>query len=145
MVADDLTVFLANTYALYLKTQQFHWNVSGALFRDLHLLFEEQYDELAAAVDVVAERISALHRRVPGSFSEFGTLATIEEATQEVSAQEMLHVLAQDHAYLAGKARLHIEVFSDKKDFASADLLTARLRAHEKASWMLRNLSAKNA
>lgn len=135
-VVKTLERFLSDTYVLALKTQNFHWNVEGPHFHDLHILFETQYDELAAAVDVVAERIRALKAPAPGSFAAFSALAGIPEAKGGESAQEMLRLLAEGHEEASRSARAVIDASTD--DPVTADIATARAAAHDKAAWMLR-------
>jgi starvation-inducible DNA-binding protein len=139
-VADELMHLLADTYTLYLKTQNYHWNVRGPLFPQLHKLFEEQYIELSSAIDVIAERIRALEASTPASFSAFLKLASLkEESRTKVSATDMIKNLLHDHDVLA-KSLLHIlEKAEEAQDEGTVDLLTERLRAHEKTAWMLRS------
>lgn len=139
-VADELTHFLADTYAVYLKTQNFHWNVKGPLFAALHKLFEEQYQELAEAVDEIAERIRALGSNVPASFSHFSKLSSIkEELMTDISAEEMIKRLLADHETMAKQTTSIIKKTQQAEDEATTDMLIQRLRAHEKTAWMLRS------
>lgn len=140
--AAELSKALADTYTLYLKTQNFHWNVEGALFQSLHELFEQQYTELAEAVDEVAERIRALRRFAPGSFAAFQELKTLDEAQTTPSDKEMAKILAFDNEKIADNLIGIIARLEDVNDVGSADLLTAREQVHRKAAWMLRSLSA---
>ncbi len=138
-VVEKLCHVLADTYLLYLKTQNFHWNVRGPLFRDLHKLFEEQYTELAEAIDVVAERIRALDAFAPASFAEFSKLSQIKEETKHLKAEAMIKQLISDHEKI--DAYLH-EIFNSVQstgDEATADLLIERMTAHEKTIWMLKS------
>lgn len=137
-VVSALEKLLADSYTLYLKTHNYHWNVVGPMFTTLHTLFETQYSELALAVDEIAERIRALGAFAPGSYSEFSQLSTVKEATGRVEAKDMIHDLAQDQSKIAESARLVIRAAEEAGDAASADLGTRRLELHEKNAWMLR-------
>jgi len=139
-VASTLAKLLADTYTLYLKTQGCHWNVTGPHFYDLHKLFEEQYSELAAANDEIAERIRALGARAPASYGEFKRLASIDELSGTPAATEMLRQLLADHRTAVHSAQAVVEVAEAHDDVGSADLATQRIRAHEKAAWMLDSL-----
>jgi starvation-inducible DNA-binding protein len=138
-VVQALTRLLADSYTLYLKSHNFHWNVTGPMFTTLHTLFETQYTDLALAVDDIAERIRALGAPVPGSFSEFATLADVRESVGPVSAKQMIETLVADQATVAASARRVIEAAEPAADFASADLGTRRMEVHEKNAWMLRS------
>lgn len=138
-VAEKLCHVLANTYVLYLKTQNFHWNVRGPNFRELHKLFEEQYLELAEAIDLVAERIRALDSFTPASFSEFVELSQIKEETKHLKAESMLKQLIADHEKLNSYLHEIFDSVQDTGDEGSADLLIERMRAHEKTIWMLKS------
>lgn len=135
-VVRALDRLLADTYTLALKTQNYHWNVTGAHFHDLHILFEGQYDELAEAVDELAERIRALKVAAPGSFAAFAALTGIPEAKGGESDQQMVRLLAEGHEEASRAARAVIDASSD--DPVTADLATVRAAAHDKAAWMLR-------
>lgn len=138
-VSGALTEFLANTYAIYLKTQNFHWNVTGPEFFALHLLFEKQYEEMAEGVDEVAERVRSLGSYVEASFSSFQKKALIQESNQMVSSQKMVQELMGDHEYISRIGRPLIRRFQEIHDDVSSDLLIKRLAFHEKAAWMLRS------
>lgn len=138
-IAEELTHFFADTYALYLKTQNFHWNVTGHNFFALHKMFEEQYQELALAVDEIAERIRALGSYTVASFSQFSQLSSIKDETKLLTAVDMIQRLAEDHEALAKHAMLEIPKAQKANDEGTADLLIQRLKAHEKAAWMLRS------
>jgi starvation-inducible DNA-binding protein len=138
-VVQALTHLLADSYSLYLKTHNFHWNVTGPMFTTLHTLFETQYTDLALAVDEIAERIRALGAPVPGSFTEFKKLAVVKESIGPVSAKEMIATLVKDQATVAAAARKVIEAAEPGADFATADLGTRRMDVHEKNAWMLRS------
>jgi starvation-inducible DNA-binding protein len=138
--ADSLSIFLADTYTLYLKTQNFHWNVTGPLFRSLHEMFEEQYNDLSAAVDVIAERIRALGFLAPGSFADYQKLQTIKDAQGELNAHQMLEQLVADHESLARCAREYCVAAEECHDSVTAGLLSERVDVHEKTAWMLRSM-----
>ncbi|NIR31602.1 MAG: DNA starvation/stationary phase protection protein [Gammaproteobacteria bacterium] len=138
-IAESLGHVLADTYILYLKTQNFHWNVTGPNFHALHAMFEEQYQELAGAVDEVAERIRALGRPAPGSYREFAELGSLAEAQGQPDAEAMLRILAEDHETLARHLRDAVTLAEEAGDHATADLLGGRLVTHEKTAWMLRS------
>jgi starvation-inducible DNA-binding protein len=133
---------LAETYVLYLKTQGFHWNVVGPLFYGLHKLTEEQYKNLAAAVDEVAERIRALGHPSPATFAEFAALSSIAETKDVQSADATVRALTHDHEQICRTLRETADVAEEFKDKATADMLTSRLKAHEHMAWMLRSLVA---
>jgi len=137
-IVEQLERFLADTYTLYLKSQNFHWNVTGPMFRSLHLMFEEHYMELRDAVDAIAERIRALGYRSPGSFAEFSGLTQIPEGTGSENAMEMVRSLAEGHEAAARSARAVVEAAEPAGDVATADLATVRIDTHEKTAWMLR-------
>ncbi|MBK6434733.1 MAG: DNA starvation/stationary phase protection protein [Rhodanobacteraceae bacterium] len=139
-IADGLSRLLADTYTLYLKTHNFHWNVTGPMFNTLHLMFEGQYNELALAVDVIAERIRALGHPAPGSYSAFAKLSSIPEAEGTPDAIEMIRQLMQGQEAVARTARSVFPIVNDANDQPSADLLTQRMQVHEKNAWMLRSL-----
>jgi starvation-inducible DNA-binding protein len=139
MVASELTHLLADTYILYLKTQNFHWNVTGPLFPALHTMFEAQYTDLQEAVDTIAERIRSLGEHAPGSFAEFQKLSSLKEESGTLTAENMINKLLHDHEVISHQL-LHIfEKAEEANDQATMDLLTERLRAHEKTAWMLRS------
>ncbi|MEK9751797.1 MAG: Dps family protein [Rhodospirillaceae bacterium] len=139
-IADGLSRLLADTYTLYLKTHNFHWNVTGPMFNSLHLMFETQYTELATAVDEIAERIRALGVAAPGSYAQFAELASIEEETGQPKAKEMIAQLVKDQETVARTARAVFPLADAAADEPTADLLTQRLQVHEKTAWMLRSL-----
>lgn len=141
-IADGLSRLLADTYTLYLKTHNFHWNVTGPMFNTLHTMFETQYNELALAVDEIAERIRALGFPAPGSYAAFSELSSISEADGVPDANEMIKQLAEGQETVARTAR---EVFASAEganDQPTADLLTQRMNLHEKNAWMLRSFLA---
>ncbi len=138
-VIESLGVLLASSYTLYLKTHNYHWNVTGPMFTTLHTLFQTQYTELALAVDEIAERIRALGAFAPGSYSAFAKLSVVAEENGRPEAREMIRVLVADQEALASAARRVIEAAESVRDQASADLATRRLDVHEKNAWMLRS------
>ncbi len=139
-IADGLSRLLADSYTLYLKTHNFHWNVTGPMFATLHTLFEQQYTELATAVDEIAERIRALGVFAPGSYQQFAQLSSIEESTDVPNATQMIEQLVAGQEAVARTARAVVPVASDASDEPTADLLTQRMQVHEKNAWMLRSL-----
>lgn len=139
-VAKTLGNLLANTYVLYLKTQNFHWNVTGPMFQPLHILFEGQYTALAEAVDQIAERIRALGEFAPASLSQYLSLSLIEEAVDVPSADSMVAQLVEDHETIVRAMRDSFEVIDDANDEVTADLFVQRMTFHEKAAWMLRSI-----
>jgi starvation-inducible DNA-binding protein len=130
---------LADSYTLYLKTHNYHWNVTGPMFTTLHTLFETQYTELALAVDEIAERIRAVGARAPGSYAEFSKLTKIIEAAGEPSATDMLSDLAADQDKIVEAARGLFQAAEACGDHASADLAVRRIDIHQKNAWMLRS------
>lgn len=142
-IAKGLSKLLADTYTLYLKTHNFHWNVTGPQFQTLHLMFEQQYLELALAVDLIAERIRALGSLAPGSYREFGRLTSIPETDGCPAAEEMLRQLLLGQEAVVRTARTLLPVADEVTDEASCDLLTQRIQLHEKNAWMLRSLLEK--
>ncbi|MBK6490016.1 MAG: DNA starvation/stationary phase protection protein [Gemmatimonadetes bacterium] len=138
-VVDGLNVLLATSYALYLKTHNYHWNVTGPMFTTLHTLFETQYTELAIAVDEIAERIRSLGAFAPGSFTAFAKLSTVAEENGRPEAKDMIRVLTADQEAVSDAARQVIKAAEAAGDQATADLGTRRLDVHEKHAWMLRS------
>lgn len=138
-VVQMLAQQLSNTYVLYIKTQNFHWNVIDPRFFSLHKLFEKQYEELAEALDDLAERIRMLGGKAPGSMQEFQQLASLEEGSSSASGDEMIQQLMEDHAAMADAMRAAISSANELGDDGTVDLLVQRLRSHEKNSWMLRS------
>ena len=137
-VVDELSKLLANSYTLYLKTQNYHWNVTGPMFTTLHTLFETQYTELALAIDEIAERIRARGAFAPGSGSEFARLSAVAEDNGRTPAKRMIGNLVADQQKAGDAARRVIEAAEAVDDQASVDLGTRRLEVHEKNAWMLR-------
>jgi starvation-inducible DNA-binding protein len=142
-IAEGLSKFLADTYTLYLKTHYFHWNVTGPQFRTLHLMFEEEYNELWTAVDQIAERIRSLDVYAPGTYKDFAKLTSIKESDGVPGAQDMIKELVAGHEAVVRTARSIFPVVDKASDEATADLLTQRLQIHEKTAWMLRSLLEK--
>ncbi len=138
-VGESLQDYLANTYALYLKTQNFHWNVKGPEFFSLHLLFEKHYEELADAVDEIAERVVSLGFHVDASFSGFMKRSVIKDSKKIVSANQMLKELVEGHEALSAVGRPLVSRFQDLHDDPSSDLIIKRQAFHDKAAWMLRS------
>ena len=138
-ITDSLSNYLADTYALYLKTQNYHWNVQGIHFASLHAFFEEHYQALAESVDELAERIRSLGAHAPGSFTKFAKRTQLEEASGQEDSQQMLKTLLRDHETLARSGKKLIEEAEEGADFATADLITARVAFHEKTAWMIRS------
>jgi starvation-inducible DNA-binding protein len=139
-IATGLSRLLADSYTLYLKTHNYHWNVTGPLFNTLHQMFEAQYTELATAVDEIAERIRALGHRAPGSYKEFAALTSIVEDTEAPSAERMIEQLVIGQETVVRTARDVFPVADEAGDEPTADLLTQRMNLHEKNAWMLRSM-----
>lgn len=139
-IAEGLSRVLADTYTLYLKTHNFHWNVTGPMFQTLHLLFETQYTELATAVDLIAERIRALGYPAPGTYSDYAKLSSISETPGVPKATEMIRLLVEGQEAVVRTARSIFPVVEQVNDEPTADLLTQRMQIHEKNAWMLRSL-----
>ncbi|TAF07021.1 MAG: DNA starvation/stationary phase protection protein [Nostocales cyanobacterium] len=139
-IAEGLSRLLADTYSLYLKTHNFHWNVTGPMFQTLHLMFETQYTELALAVDLIAERIRALGYPAPGTYSEYAKLSSIPETPGVPKAKEMIQLLVEGQEAIVRTARSIFPLVDEVNDEPSADLLTQRMQVHEKTAWMLRSL-----
>ncbi|MGG6264553.1 Dps family protein [Leptolyngbya sp. AN03gr2] len=139
-IAEGLSRLLADTYTLYLKTHNFHWNVTGPMFQTLHTMFETQYTELALAVDLIAERIRALGYPAPGTYSEYAKLSSIDETPGVPKATEMITLLVQGQEAVVRTARSLFPLVDEANDEPTADLLTQRMQVHEKTAWMLRSL-----
>lgn len=139
-IAEGLSRLLADSYTLYLMTHNFHWNVSGPMFRSLHLMFEEQYTELAMAVDTIAERIRSLGFPAPGTYAEFAKLTSLKEPKGVPSADDMIRQLVKGQEAVIKTARGLLPLVDAANDEPSADLLTQRMQVHEKTAWMLRSL-----
>ena len=141
-IAEGLCKLLADTYTLYLKTHNFHWNVTGPMFNTLHLMFETQYNELALAVDAIAERIRALGYPAPGTYKEYAKLSSIAEEEGVPEATDMIRKLVEGQEAVVRTARSLFPVINAAGDEPSADLLTQRMQTHEKTAWMLRSMLA---
>lgn len=139
-IVQGLSNFLADTYTLYLKTHNFHWNVTGPMFQTLHLMFELHYNDLWLAVDLIAERIRALGSLAPGTYSEFASLSSIKEEKGDLKAEDMIRSLIEGHEAVIRTARTVFSVAEKGKDQVTMDLLTQRMQVHEKTAWMLRSL-----
>lgn len=139
-IAQGLSRLLADTYTLYLKTHNFHWNVTGPMFQTLHLMFETQYNELALAVDLVAERIRSLGFPAPGTYKQYALLSSIKEEEGIPKAQDMIRLLVEGQEAVVRTARSLYPSVEACSDEATADLLTQRIQLHEKTAWMLRSL-----
>ncbi len=139
-IAHGLSRLLADTYTLYLKTHNFHWNVTGPMFNTLHLMFEAQYTELALAVDLIAERIRALGFPAPGTYAAYARLSSIKEEEGVPNAREMIRLLVEGQEAVVRTARSIIPLADRVSDEPTLDLLTQRMQVHEKTAWMLRSL-----
>lgn len=142
-ITAGLSRLLADSYTLYLKTHNYHWNVEGPLFNTLHLMFEQQYTELAQAVDVIAERIRALGEPAPGSYAAFSKLSSIEEEEDVPAAETMIANLVKGQEAVVRTARSIFPAVERANDEPTADLLTQRMQIHEKNAWMLRSMLVK--
>jgi len=141
-IADGLSKLLADTYTLYVQTQGYHWNVTGPTFPALHQMFEDQYIELREAADLVAERVRTVGERSPGSFAEFLELATVKDNQAASAATQMVKDLVDGHETIVRLARPLVEIAEKAGDVATADLVTERIREHERTAWMLRATDA---
>jgi starvation-inducible DNA-binding protein len=139
-IAKGLSHLLADTYTLYLKTHNYHWNVTGPMFPTLHVMFEGQYNELALAVDSIAERIRALGVKAPATYGEFIKLSSIKETTGDLTAQQMIAELVLGQESVVRTARSIFQIVDECHDEPTADLLTQRMQSHEKTAWMLRSM-----
>ena len=139
-IADGLSRLLADEYTLYLKTHNFHWNVTGPMFNTLHLMFETHYNEAALAVDLVAERIRALGFPAPGTYKQYAALSSIKETEGVPAAMDMVKLLVEGHEACVKTARSIFPLADESHDEPTADLLTQRMQLHEKTAWMLRSL-----
>ncbi len=139
-IGEGLSRLLADSYTLYLQTHNFHWNVKGPRFHDLHVMFEEHYTELAIAVDEIAERILALGVAAPGTYKAFEALTSIETVEGVPSAEEMIEVLRNSHETVVRTCRIVLKQAQDADDESTASLVGDRMRVHEKTAWMLRSM-----
>lgn len=137
-IAHELSRLLADSYTLYLQTHNFHWNVTGPQFRELHLMFEEHYNELALAVDEIAERIRTLGFAAPGTYRAFAELSSVKEVDGVPSATDMVSILTQAHETVVRTCRTALKKAQDFDDESSSALIGDRMRIHEKTAWMLR-------
>ncbi len=140
-ITQGLKKVLADSYTLYLQTHNFHWNVTGPQFRDLHLMFEEHYTELAVAVDDIAERIRALGEFAPGTYREFVEYSSIKEVEGVPAAKDMVDILTQSHEQVIRTCRETLAIAQQADDESTAALVSDRMRIHEKTAWMLRSLN----
>jgi starvation-inducible DNA-binding protein len=141
-ISDELAHLLADTYTLYIKTHGYHWNVSGPMFRSLHLMFEEHYMDLRDAVDLIAERMLALGHTAPASYAEFSSLSTVTDEPGVPDAMDMVRNLVDAHETVVRTARSVVKSAEAAGDVATADLATTRIEVHEKTAWMLRATAA---
>ncbi|MEA1937690.1 MAG: Dps family protein [Pseudomonadota bacterium] len=139
-IADAMACVLADSYSLYVKTHNVHWNVTGPMFNAVHTMTEVQYTELAIAVDDIAERIRALGHFAPGSYSKFAKLSEIKDLTDTPPAEDMVAILVKDHETVIKTCRAAIALAQEAADEVTAGLLTDRITIHEKTAWMLRSL-----
>ncbi|AGF51039.1 slr1894 [Synechocystis sp. PCC 6803] len=140
-IAESLKKLLADTYTLYLQTHNFHWNVTGPQFRDLHLMFEEQYNELALAVDDIAERIRSLDVFAPGTYKEFAKLSSVQEVDGIPTSKEMVDILTKGHETIVQSCRDVLKCSQPADDESTIALASDRMRVHEKTAWMLRAMN----
>jgi len=140
-IAGGLKRLLADSYTLYLQTHNFHWNVTGPMFRELHLMFEEQYMELAEAVDDIAERIRTLDVPAPGTYQAFAQLSSIEEVVEIPEAKKMVEILTHGHEQVVKTCRNVLKEAQAGDDESTIALVSDRMRVHEKTAWMLRAMS----
>jgi starvation-inducible DNA-binding protein len=142
-ITDGLKCLLADSYTLYLQTHNFHWNVTGLQFRELHLMFEEHYTELALAVDIIAERIRTLDAPAPGTYKEFAKLSSIKEVDGVPSSAEMVELLTRGHEQVIRTSRRVLKTAQAAEDESTTSLVSDRMRIHEKTAWMLRATKSK--
>ncbi len=139
--AEALKKLLADSYTLYLQTHNFHWNVTGVRFRDLHMMFEEHYTELATAIDEIAERIRSLGVFAPGTYRTFLDLTAIQPVEGVPTAEEMVSILTKNHEQIVKTCRQALKIAQDADDESSVSLISDRMVIHEKTAWMLRAMS----
>jgi starvation-inducible DNA-binding protein len=144
-VVESLSTVLADAYMLYLKTHNFHWNVTGPMFSSLHVMFEEQYTEQWNALDDIAERIRALGHFAPATYKRYAELSSITEEPEVLSAKEMIRQLVDGNEILTRTLRAGVKVADEIDDFPTADMLTTRMEVHEKNAWMLRSFLEQGA
>jgi starvation-inducible DNA-binding protein len=141
-LAEGLARLLADTSTLYIKTHGYHWNVVGPMFHSLHVMFEQQYEELHEALDVIAERIRALGHLAPGSYAELARLSSVPDEEGAPEPEEMIRRLAEAHESVVRTARPLVATAEQAGDVATADFVTERIALHEKSAWMLRSASS---
>lgn len=144
-IVDSLSTVLGDAFMLYLKTHNFHWNVTGPMFSTLHVMFEEQYTEQWNALDEIAERIRALGHFAPATSQRYVQLSSIKEEPEVLSAKEMIRQLVEGNEILVRTMRAGVKVADDLDDFPTADMLTTRMEVHEKNAWMLRSFLEQGA
>ncbi|MCC2962972.1 DNA starvation/stationary phase protection protein [Massilia sp. IC2-278] len=144
-IVESLSTVLADAYMLYLKTHNFHWNVTGPLFSSLHVMFEEQYTEQWNALDEIAERIRALGHFAPATYKRYAELSNITEEPEVLSSKEMIRQLVEGNEILIRTLRAGVKVADELDDFPTADMLTTRMEVHEKNAWMLRSFLEQGA
>jgi starvation-inducible DNA-binding protein len=144
-IVESLSTVLADAYMLYLKTHNFHWNVTGPMFSSLHVMFEEQYTEQWNALDEIAERIRALGHFAPATYKRYAELSNISEEPEVLSAKEMIRQLVDGNEILTRTLRAGVKVADELDDYPTADLLTTRMEVHEKNAWMLRSFLEQGA
>ena len=142
-IVKGLSHLLADTYTLYLKTHNFHWNVTGPMFNTLHLMFMGQYTEIWTALDAIAERIRSLGHPAPGTYAQFVKLASIKETAGVPKAEEMIRLLVEANEAVVKTARSVFPAADKANDEPTADILTQRMQIHEKNAWMLRSMLDK--
>lgn len=141
LVCEGLSRLLADSYVLYLKTQNYHWNVTGKMFSPLHLLFEKQYQELSPAIDTIAERMRALGEYAPGSLTAFSKITSIKEESSTPNADEMIHNLIVANEMVSLTSRKNLSLCDDAEDDVSLGIFVARMEVHEKNAWILRSMA----
>ncbi len=144
-IVESLSTVLADAYMLYLKTHNFHWNVTGPLFSSLHVMFEEQYTEQWNALDEIAERIRALGHFAPATYKRYAELSSIKEEPEVLSSKDMLRQLVDGNEILIRTLRAGVKIADDLEDYPTADMLTTRMEVHEKNAWMLRSFLEQGA
>jgi starvation-inducible DNA-binding protein len=144
-IVESLSTVLADAYMLYLKTHNFHWNVTGPMFSTLHVMFEEQYTEQWNALDDIAERIRALGHFAPATYKRYAELSSITEEPDVLSAKEMIRQLVEGNETLIRTLRAGVKVADELDDYPTADMLTTRMEVHEKNAWMLRSFLEQGA
>ncbi len=136
-IKNHLEIILANTYSLYLKTQNFHWNVTGPNFKSLHELFALHYEEMIPAIDILAERVRTLGSKVDGSYENFARLTKFRSANKDLNSKDMVQELINSNKILIELLKEGVEIAQQERDEASADILIGRTEAHQKNVWML--------